>query len=220
MKTTLRAIAHLLGYPDAELRAHLAEVRDALHAERALTSGRLAEIDALLDRIAALAALEAEAEYVELFDRGCATSLPLFEHVHGDSRERGPAMIGLVRTYEQAGLLLAPGELPDHLPVLLEYASTQPPEAARELLREVAHLLRLLCSALARRHSEYAALVGALLDLAGESVESVELADEPALDQAWEEPAVFDGCTNAGRQAQQPVRVVRRAAANAPGASA
>ena len=216
MKTTLRAIARLLGYPDAELRAHLAELSGALHAERALTVGRLADIDALIERIAARPPLVAEADYVELFDRGRSTSLHLFEHVHGDSRQRGPAMIDLVRTYEQAGLELVAGELPDHLPVLLEYASTQPTAAARDLLREVAHILRPIFSALAARRSAYAALPAALLDLAGERVEPLEIAEESPLDSSWEEPPAFGGCSNAGQD--QPIRVVRRAAT--PGAHA
>src|SRR5512134_1136346 len=128
---TLRVLAKLLGYPDAELRAHLRELRDALQSERALSFSRRAELDALIDGLAKGSALDAEAAYVELFDRGRGTSLHLFEHVHGDSRDRGPAMIDLVQTYEKAGLLLGPHELPDHLAVALEYASTQPPKEAR-----------------------------------------------------------------------------------------
>ena len=79
--------------------------------------------------------IELEARYVELFDRGRATSLHLFEHVHGDSRDRGPAMIDLTQTYEKAGLLLGPHELPDHLCVVLEFASTQPPRAGARFPR-------------------------------------------------------------------------------------
>ena len=95
--------------------------------------------------------LAAEADYVELFDRGRATSLHLFEHVHGDSRDRGPAMIDLAQTYEKAGLFLAPGEMPDYLPVVLEYASTQPPAEARAFLGEMAHIFNAIFSALQQR---------------------------------------------------------------------
>ncbi|MET5021328.1 nitrate reductase molybdenum cofactor assembly chaperone, partial [Burkholderia pseudomallei] len=76
-----------------------------------------------------------------LFDRGRSTSLHLFEHVHGDSRDRGPAMIDLAQTYEKAGLHLGPAELPDYLPVVLEFASTQPPKEARAFLAEMTHIL-------------------------------------------------------------------------------
>lgn len=124
---SLRVLALLLSYPDAQQRAHLPDLRDALHAERALSASRLAELDALIATLGRKAVLEVEAEYVELFDRGRATSLHLFEHVHGDSRDRGPAMIDLTKTYEQAGLFLGEGELPDFVPVVLEFASTLEP---------------------------------------------------------------------------------------------
>ncbi|WP_210757034.1 nitrate reductase molybdenum cofactor assembly chaperone [Azohydromonas sediminis] len=215
MTHTLRALAWLLRYPDAEMREALPAVRDALHDERALTFGRLAELDALIDGLRAQTGLRAEAEYVELFDRGRRTALYLFEHVHGDSRDRGQAMIDLAQTYERAGLLLAPGELPDHLPVVLEFASTQPPAQAREFLRETAHIVRAIFSALLARRSAYASVLAAVLDLAGERAERVELPDEPPLDEAWTEPEAFGGCSTRGQarpDQPQPIHVVRPAA--------
>jgi nitrate reductase delta subunit len=215
MSQTLRVIAHLLRYPEAELRAHLGELRDALRDERALVTTRLTEIDALIDRLATLPPMAVEAEYVDVFDRSRRTALHLFEHVHGDSRDRGPAMIDLAQTYERAGLFLAAGELPDYLPVVLQFASTQPPPQAREFLREIAHIVRAIFSALLERGSPYAAPLAALLDLAGERAERVPLPEEPALDEAWAEPEAFGGCSTAGQAKPgqpQPIRVVRRAA--------
>lgn len=237
MATTLRVLAHLLGYPDALLREHLGELREGLHAERALGGCRLAELDALFARLGSARTLETEAAYVELFDRGRGTALHLFEHVHGDSRERGPAMVDLVKTYEQAGLYLAPGELPDFLPVVLQYASTQPAPQAREFLREIAHILQAIFSALLKRGSAYASVLAALLDLAGEPAQAVKLPDdgpqagcaarpprgyeqsgeatfahEPELDDTWAEPPAFGGCSTQGqaRPGQpQPVQIVR-----------
>ena len=113
MTHTLRACALLIGYPDASLRGLLPDLRLALHDEAALSASRLAELDALIDTLQQQPALDGEAAYVELFDRGRSTSLHLFEHVHGDSRDRGPAMIDLAQTYEKAGLFLSAGELPD-----------------------------------------------------------------------------------------------------------
>jgi len=223
MAYTLRALACLLRYPDDAVRQHLVELRDALHDERALTIGRLTELDALVEQLRSRPALRSEADYVELFDRGRRTALHLFEHVHGDSRERGPAMVDLVRTYEAAGLLLHEGELPDYLPVVLEYASTQPPAAAREFLRETAHIVRLIFTALQQRGSRYAAVPAAVLDLAGERAERVALPEEPALDEAWAEPDAFGGCSSAGqaRPGQpQPVHVHRKAGAPNPPAVA
>jgi len=217
---TLRALAALLGYPDAGLRAHLPELRDALHAERALGHGRRVELDRLIDRLRGSPDLQAEQTYVELFDRGRGTALHLFEHVHGDSRERGGAMVALLRSYEEAGLMLAPGELPDYLPALLEFASTQPPAQARAFLREFAHILQRLFAALARRESAYASVMGALLELAGETAQAVTLPDEPSLDESWEEPAAFGGCSTQGQAGPgqpQTIHIVKNPV-SAPGA--
>jgi nitrate reductase delta subunit len=212
---TLRVLAHLLRYPDADLREHLHELRQALRDERALSASRLDELEVLIRRLQQQPGLRSEAEYVELFDRGRRTALHLFEHVHGDSRDRGPAMVDLARTYETAGLLLADGELPDHLCVVLEYASTQPPAAARAFLAETAHILRAIFTALKERGTPYASAVAAVLDLAGEPASAVKLADEPDLDESWAEPAAFDGCSTAGQArpgTPQPIHIVKKTA--------
>ncbi len=215
MSLTLRALARLLSYPDDETREHLDELRQALHAEGAIAPARLAEIDALITSLGAQSAIDAEADYVQLFDSGRRTSLHLFEHVHGDSRDRGPAMIDLAQTFEQAGLYLSEGEMPDHLPVVLEYASTQPPREARAFLAEMAHIFNVIFSALDKRHSRYASVLGALIELAGETAHAVKVADEEPIDESWQEPAAFDGCSSAGqaRAGQpQPIQIVRTAA--------
>ncbi|OYY89947.1 MAG: nitrate reductase molybdenum cofactor assembly chaperone [Polaromonas sp. 28-63-22] len=196
---SLRVLARLLGYPDTALRSNLTALREALHLEHALPPQRLAELDALMDSIERAAPLETEASYVELFDRGRATSLHLFEHVHGDSRDRGPAMIDLAQTYEKAGLFLAEGELPDFLPVVLEFTSTQPPREAREFLAEMAHIFNAIFAALQQRGSAYACVLGALLELAGEKAQPVQIAAEEPIDAIWEEPVVFDGCSSKGQ---------------------
>lgn len=211
---SLRVLARLLGYPDAELRRNLALLRDTLHEERALSAQRLAEMDAFIDSLERAAPLAAEAGYVELFDRGHSTSLHLFEHVHGDSRERGPAMIDLAQTYEKAGLFLAEGEMPDFLPVVLEFTSTQPPREAREFLAEMAHIFNAIFSALQQRSSAYACVLGALLELAGEKVQPVKIAAEEPIDAVWQEPVVFDGCSSKGQvrpDQPQPIHIVHKA---------
>jgi nitrate reductase delta subunit len=210
---SLRVLARLLSYPDAELRIHLSAMRDALHTERAITVGRLAELDVLMDTLSSAEPLDTEAAYVQLFDRGRATSLHLFEHVHGDSRDRGPAMIDLAQTYDKAGLCLAPGELPDYLPVVLEFVSTQPPREARAFLSEMAQIFNAIFSALQQRQSAYASVIGALLELAGEKAQAVKLAPEEPLDESWVEPAVFDGCSSNGQATPgqpQPIHIVHK----------
>ncbi len=210
--TTLRALARLLDYPDAALCAHLPDLLDALHAQRTLGSARLAEIDALVAHVAGAYGLDAQAEYVDVFDRGRGASLHLFEHVHGDSRERGPAMIDLLRTYEEAGLYLSSDELPDHLGVALEFASTQPADASTAFIGEIAHILAHIYGTLARRGSPYAAVFAALLDIAGVPAQPAAGPAEPGLDETWSEPAAFEGCASRGQQradGAQPIRLVR-----------
>ena len=223
MSRSLRVLAALLAYPDAQLRTHLGEMRELLEGESAISPSRRAEIQALMDTLRRADPLETESAYVELFDRGRATSLHLFEHVHGDSRERGPAMIDLGQTYEKAGLLLAPDELPDFLPVVLEFVSTQPPREARAFLAEIVHILNALFGALRKRESAYASAVGALIELAGETAQAIEPPADEALDDSWAEPPVFDGCSAKGQAKPgqaQPIRVVGKNALNSaqPGA--
>lgn len=216
--TSLRVLARLLSYPDAALRGHLPEMREALHTENTIPAARLAELDALMVNLERGDALENEAEYVQIFDRGRATSLHLFEHVHGDSRDRGPAMIDLAQTYEKAGLFLADGEMPDYLPVVLEFVSTQPPEEARAFLGEMTHIFNALFSALQQRQSTYASVLGALLELSGETAHAVKVVAEEPLDATWEEPVVFDGCSSKGQSKpgqSQPIHFVKNDAARA-----
>lgn len=211
---TLRALAWLLRYPDATLRAALPALRAALHDEAALSAERLADLDGLIACLTVAAELEAEAEYVALFDRGRATALHLFEHVHGQARERGPAMLDLIATYRAAGLEpLTDGELPDYLPMVLEFASTQPPATARAFVGEFAHIVQTIEQALARRGSGYAAVLAAVLDLAGaEPLRDASAAEDPPLDEAWAEPPAFGpgSCAGAAAADGQPVQWIAR----------
>jgi nitrate reductase molybdenum cofactor assembly chaperone NarJ/NarW len=216
MTKSLRVLAALLGYPDARLRQYLPQMRELLHEERAVSPARLAELDALMSSLARAELLQAESDYVELFDRGRATSLHLFEHVHGDSRDRGPAMIDLGQTFESAGLILAEGELPDYLPAVLEFVSTQPVFEARAFLGEMAHIFNAIFGALQARHSAYASVLGALIELAGEKAQPVKPPVEEPLDESWAEPVVFDGCSSKGQSKPgqpQPIHIVRSSAA-------
>lgn len=209
---TLRVLARLLAYPDADLRAHVGEVGPLLQADGVLSASRRHEIGQWAAQLARKDPLEVESAYVDLFDRGRQTSLHLFEHVHGDSRDRGPAMVDLAETYAKAGLLLNEGELPDYLPAVLEFASTQPPQGAKGFLSEIAHLLNAILAALRKRDSGYACVIAALLEMAGQKAQAVPIAPEPPLDESWAEPAAFDGCSTQGQASPgqpQPVRIVR-----------
>lgn len=219
---TLRVLSALLTYPDAALRGFYAEFGALLAADAVLSRSRRAEIDAFVQQLMRMDALEAESAYVELFDRGRATSLHLFEHVHGDSRDRGQAMIDLGETYAKAGLLLNEDELPDYLPAVLEFASTQPAQGAKAFLDEIAHLLNAILAALRERQSGYACVVAALLDIAGHKAQPVPITTEPPLDDDWGEPPAFDGCSTVGQArpgAPQPVHIVRRQPSPSRGAN-
>jgi nitrate reductase delta subunit len=208
MKTTLRMLAALLGYPSVELKSHLPELRAALEEEGGLPRPVRLRLDALLDRLGRDEVIDSQATYTDLFDRSRALSLHLFEHVHGDNRERGQAMLDLAEQYMRAGLLLESPELPDYIPVFLEYASCLPPPEARETLGQPAHVLAALEQRLRERGSDYAAVFAAVLALSGarpdhdalEALQKSAPSDDPArIDEEWEEKEVtFSGSHDMG----------------------
>jgi len=210
----LRALSALLSYPREDLRQALPEIADAIQNSPLVAAGERAGLMALIEELAAGDLLEAEERYVALFDRGRATSLHLFEHLHGESRDRGEAMVELKRLYERAGFELSTRELPDYLPVVLEYLSCRDLAEAREILSDCAHLLKVIAGALMIRHSPYTSVVQALLVIAGEApldIQSVARAHERVedLDRDWfEEPAFGDRipATTAGRPAPNASR--------------
>ncbi|MGH7090197.1 MAG: nitrate reductase molybdenum cofactor assembly chaperone [Stellaceae bacterium] len=193
----LRALAALLGYPHPELRTALPEIAEVLRAAPRLPPADRAALMALIDEIASGDQLDAEARYVELFDRGRATSLNLFEHLHGDARDRGQAMVELKRMYEAAGFVLATKELPDHLPVLLEYLSERDRTEIADVLGDCAHIVRSIGEALLKRQSRYAAVLQAVLRIAGEPpLDAARAARQPQerldLDRDWAERPAFE----------------------------
>ncbi len=175
LQRRLRAFALLFDYPGEALQAHADEIAAELAGlgtpSRAGASGACAPggTDALLQHLRDADLLELQAEYVDVFDRGRSTSLNLFEHVHGDARERGQAMVDLLQQYREVGLELSSRELPDYLPVYLEYCSMLEPQAALYGLGEIAPLLVNLAAALERRGSPWLAAAAALCALAGET---------------------------------------------------
>eukprot|EP01137_Pigoraptor_chileana_P011595 Opistho-2@62708 len=103
-------------------------------------------------------------------------------------------------------------ELPDYLPVVLEFASTQPPATACAFLGEMAHILNTIHSGLIKNDNPYAAAIGAVLELAGEKPRSVQISADEPLDESWVEPPAFDGCSSKGQSrpgAAQPPCTLR-----------
>lgn len=215
------ALAALLDYPGEALLQALPEIRACLRAERGFTRETRAGLDRFIDYCAERDLLTLQENYVALFDRGRATSLYLFEHVHGESRDRGQAMVDLLQMYERHGLHLNGGELPDYLPVFLEYLSRLPAGEARGLLAETGEILQSIVAQLGKRASHYSFVVGALLPLAGighaelpqdanddEANARPDAADYHALDAAYtDEPVRFVG---AATPAAEPVRFYDR----------
>jgi nitrate reductase molybdenum cofactor assembly chaperone NarJ/NarW len=204
MTKTFKALSALLSYPTRELQDAAPECWEAIERERLLPPAARRELDVLIEEIAAGDLYDLQERYVMLFDRTRSLSLHLFEHVHGESRDRGQAMIDLKAQYEQHGLSARPAELPDFLPMFLEYLSTLPVHEACELLAQPAHVIAGIAERLRRRNSSYAGLFAALVALAGAVPEPTSVAavlDEPdpeptdlaALDAAWEEEAVTFG---------------------------
>ena len=210
MAKTYKALSALLSYPTPELQEAAAEIGAVIEAEALLSPEARAALAPLIGELASRDIYDLQERYVLLFDRSRTLSLNLFEHLHGESRDRGPAMVDLLETYRAGGYDLASSELPDHLPVLLEFLSTQPEEAARAILRDAGHIIAALAERLTRRESPYAAVLAGLAELAGIdrgdqlvadllSAPEEDPEDLAALDEIWEEAEVtFGPDPNAG----------------------
>jgi nitrate reductase delta subunit len=231
MKRTLKVLSALLGYPTAELQAAVPEMRAALDAERRLPQKNRDRLDRLLEEIANRDLYDLQERYVLLFDRTRSLALNLFEHVHGESRDRGQAMVDLMALYERHGLAMSGNELPDHLPLFLEFLSQIPEAEARGLIAETAHILEAIRQRLKKRKAPYSSVFSCVQVLAearpiGSIVEALLGApdDNPddlaALDAAWQDeevtfgPAAAGACGKDGLIAK--VRAVQRPAPGVP----
>lgn len=193
-----KAFSVLLSYPSQELREALPEIAEVIRASKVVGVREREALFALIGEIGEGDLLAVEERYVDLFDRGRALSLHLFEHLHGDGRDRGAAMVELKALYAAAGLELTRSELPDYLPVVLEYLSRRGVAEAREMLADCAHIIRSIARSLLARQSRYAAVPQALLVIAGEKPVDTAgvrpIAEQPeAIDRDWvERPAFAD----------------------------
>lgn len=204
MDRTLKSLSLLLSYPTEELQQAMPEIGGVLAAESRLTAAARRDLRPLVSSLQGDDIYDLQERFVMLFDRSRSLSLNLFEHVHGESRDRGGAMVSLVETYRDAGFDPATAELPDHLPVLLEFLALRPLGEGREVLADAAHIFEALKTRLVRRDSAYASVFAALLQLADADADSdavAELLDQPeddptdleALDAVWEESEVLFG---------------------------
>jgi nitrate reductase delta subunit len=204
MAKTFKALSALLGYPSTDLQQATNELRGVIETEALVPTAVRRQIDALLDNIETGDIYDLQERYVLLFDRTRSLSLHLFEHVHGESRDRGQAMVDLLAMYEERGLAAVKNELPDFLPLFLEFLATLPQAEACDMLGQPAHILAALAERLRKRESPYEAVFRALVALSsvkpkGEEVSALlalpetDPLDLAALDEAWEEEAVTFG---------------------------
>ena len=198
----LKVISLLLDYPTETLVAGRDELEQAILQAREISPNQRAGLFELLEVICAKDLMDGQEHYGALVGRGRSLSLLLFEHVHGESRDRGQAMVDMMAQYEAAGFAIGVKELPDYIPLYLEFLSTREDLEAREGLADVAHLLALLAARLDERESAYASCFRALLQIAGAEPQGAvaelreQVKAEPrddsleALDRVWEEEAV------------------------------
>jgi nitrate reductase delta subunit len=201
---TLKVLSALLTYPSDELVAAAPELKAVVKKEAILSRRDLAAVLALIDDITGRDLFDAQERYILLFDRTRSLSLHIFEHVHGESRDRGQAMVDLIKLYEDGGYTPTTSELPDFLPLFLEYAATLKPREAIDLVGQPGHVFAALKERLVKRGSPYAAVFAALVSLSKAKLDEAALAalraepdpepdDLEALDAAWEEEEVTFG---------------------------
>ena len=201
---TFKVLSALLSYPTEALIEAAPNLPTLLDSEKLLPAAHRGAVGVLIEEIAVGDVYDLQEGYGLLFDRSKTLALHLFEHVHGESRDRGQAMVDLKAMYENAGLIIAANELPDYVPLFLEFLSTRPVKEARELLGQTAHIFAALAERLGRRQSSYKAVFDALVAIAAETprrdivdellkTPDADPMDLVALDAAWEEEEVRFG---------------------------
>lgn len=228
MIKALALIGRLLDYPTPELCQHREELATVMQNTAYLPPALRGALAETIQRELSRDIYDLQTRYDGLFERGRSLSLLLFEHVHGESRERGQAMVDLLDVYFDAGMHPRADELPDYLPLFLEFLSTQDDETAAQWLHDVGHILLLLAERLRKRQAWEAELFDALLIISGaptqdETVTEKVLAEADdttleALDKAWEDKEIrFDtpiageeSCPMSNPSTQQEQPLVRQ----------
>lgn len=199
-KQTYKALAALLLYPSIEQQQAADELLNVIKDEALLNDAQIAAIGQLTNHIASSDIYELQSAYINLFDRGRSYSLHLFEHIHGESRDRGQAMVDLAATYQEAGLEINSNELPDFLPLFLEYLSVADDEIVAEHLADAINIIGVIGARLDEAESPYGAIFSALIALspknpnAAEIKKAVAVKEEQSLeylDDQWEEKPAF-----------------------------
>lgn len=211
----LKLIGVLLDYPQDALWEHGAELLAAA-GDSGLPPARRRQLTEFVQALLDADPLDAQERWLLLFDRGRSMSLLLFEHIHGESRDRGQAMVDLTEAYRRNGFELSARELPDFLPLLLEYLNQRPPAEARDWLQHLSHIIGLLAARAGERESPYALLLEILVEFAEGKLDLRALrrraSEEPrddspeAMDRVWEEEAVRFGPEAPGENCEPSTR--------------
>jgi len=199
---SFKILGLLLSYPEKDLMENLGLLMETLDQEALLPLRSRKKIAAFISELSAKDLYQAQEDYVELFDRGRSHCLHLFEHIHGESRDRGQAMVDLGEVYAKSGFYVSGGEMPDYLPMFLEYLSLIAADEAVSLLGETISILATIGARLKKRGAPYAVVFAALQSLSKVKVDPaiIEAAlSEPeedqspeAIDKEWEEASAFD----------------------------
>ena len=197
---SLIVLSRLMAYPTAELQQAAPEMRAVLQESGEFSRDTREQLEQFIERAANTPLFELQEDYVNIFDRGRHHSLHLFEHVHGESRDRGQAMVDLINYYREGGLELDARELPDYLPLMLEFLATRPREEVLEMLADAMAVIVLLGARLREKELPHAVLFDALVELGGEPEEARDMREQAAtegedesitkMDEIWEEEQV------------------------------
>ncbi|WP_144371486.1 nitrate reductase molybdenum cofactor assembly chaperone [Vogesella urethralis] len=177
-----RALGALLVYPEAELQAAIPELARTLASQPDVLRG----VQPLLAQLAEGDLIELQQAYVQLFDRNPSHSLHLFEHIHGEDRARGQAMVDLIDEYRQHGFEPVADELPDYVPLFLEFLSLCDADEAARLLGDAVHVLAHVAKKLADSGSAYAGVLDALVWLSPVAPEPLTVPPIRDMDEALE----------------------------------
>ncbi|AYZ65708.1 nitrate reductase molybdenum cofactor assembly chaperone [Burkholderia multivorans] len=176
----------LLTYPDADLLDALPDVRAALERD----PGARDALAPLVDHLAQTPLIALQETYVATFDRTPAHSLHLFEHVHGESRARGQALVDLLDEYRRFGFEPATNELPDYLPLFVEFLGAIAADGhaadARRLLGDAIDVIAALGERLERAQSPYAGAFAVLRALSPVAPQPVAEPPPRTMDEALE----------------------------------
>ncbi|MFT6926376.1 MAG: nitrate reductase delta subunit [Psychromonas sp.] len=212
--TILKVISRLLDYPSAALFDAADEMIDIVSKSDLVSKKNKGDLITFIEQLCARDLYDAQESYDLLFERGRALSLLMFEHVHGESRDRGQAMVDLMNVYKSNGFENDSEQLPDYIPLFLEFLSEQDATFAQEWLGDMCHLMMMLSERLIDRKCYYSSVFEALIDISGEQADREEIVEAvskeerddtiEAIDKEWEDKEikfdnpVDDDCSGSG----------------------